>query len=253
MLVSRTAAGIMPNTLGEPLSMHTRRALAEIRSAEAEVASLQSGVSGHVVVGTLSLGRNWLLPRAVVSLTRTYPNLTVSTVDGTFEHLAVLLRAGDVDFIVGGLRPPEHTIGLISDVVVEDTLGVIVRSNHPLTQRPEIDFADLEHVRWVLPQRGPSTRSTLEASLRSRNLREPRVIVETADIAITRGLLMESDLVTATSLHLFQHEIDAAALSVLPLAPPGSRRGIGILQRSDSKPSIAAQLLMDGIRAVARS
>lgn len=249
-LVSRNPTGITPNALGLMLSMHIRRALAELRKAEAEVASLQSGISGQVVVGTLSLGRNRLLPRAIIALTETYPNLKVSTVEGTFEHLAVLLRAGDIDFVLGGLRPPEHMVGLSSEVVVEDMLGVIVRRGHPLASHAAIDFPDLEDARWVLPQRGTSTRTALEVSLRERSLREPSVIVETADIAITRGLLIGSEFLTAASPHLFQHEIDAGELEVLPLPLPASRRGIGIVQRSDSKPSIAARLLMDGIRQI---
>lgn len=249
-LVSRTPTGILPNGLGLMLSMHVRRALAELRKAEAEVASLQSGVSGQVVVGTLSLGRNRLLPRAIIALTETYPNLKVSTVEGTFEHLAVLLRAGDIDFVLGGLRPPEHMVGLSSEVVVEDMLGVIVRRGHPLTAHAAIDFPDLEDARWVLPQRGTSTRTALEVSLSERRLPAPSVIVETADIAITRGLLIGSEFLTAASPHLFQHEIDAGELEVLPLPLPASRRGIGIVQRSDSKPSIAARLLMDGIRQI---
>lgn len=249
-LVSRTPTGIAPNALGLALSTQLRRALAELRKAEAEVVSLKSGVSGRVVVGTLSLGRNRLLPRAIIALTDTYPNLRVSTVEGTFEHLATLLRAGDIDFLLGGLRAPDNMVGLTSEVVVEDMLAIIVRRGHPLALGGALGYRDIARARWILPPRGTSTRVALEAALAERNIAAPDVVVETADIAITRGLLIGSDLVTGASPHLFQHEIDAGELEVLPLALPASRRGIGIVQRADSKPSLAARLLMDGIRQV---
>lgn len=249
-LVSRTPTGIAPNPLGLILSTQVRRALAELRHAEAEVASLKSGVSGRVVVGTLSLGRNRLLPRAIIALTGTYPNIRVGTVEGTFEHLATLLRAGDIDFLLGGLRPPDNMAGLTAEVVVEDMLAIILRRGHPLAGDPTVGFCDIAGARWILPPRGTSTRVALETALGDSNIPGPDVVVETADIAITRGLLIGSDLVTAASPHLFQHEIDVGELEVLPFALPASRRGIGIVQRADAKPSLAARLLMDGIRQV---
>jgi LysR family transcriptional regulator, regulator for genes of the gallate degradation pathway len=111
-LFVRGPGGMQPTALGALLGMHIRRALAEIRAGELEIGSLRGAIAGRVVVGTLSLGRTRLLPGAIIQLTKSHPNLTVTTVEGAFEHLAMRLRAGDIDFILGALRPPEHTIGL---------------------------------------------------------------------------------------------------------------------------------------------
>ncbi|ADZ71561.1 LysR family transcriptional regulator [Polymorphum gilvum] len=251
-LVTRTPTGIKPTALGSLLAVHIRRALSEIRAAEAEVSALNGAISGDVTVGTLSLGRTRLLPRAIIQLTESYPNLSVRTVEGSFDHLSTLLRGGDIDFILGALRPPEHVIGLVGETITHDVLALVVRQGHPLSRRKTLQPADLLDVAWVLPQPGAPTRDLLETALRIRGLGAPSVTVQTADLAITRGLLLESDMVTAVSTHLFQREIDAGDLVVLPLDLPETRRGIGILQRATSSPSIAARLLMENLKAIGR-
>ncbi|MCR0983966.1 LysR family transcriptional regulator [Roseomonas populi] len=252
----RSPAGLQPTPLGALLALHVRRALAEIRAAEVEIGLLQGAMAGRVTVGTLSLGRDRLLPRAILGMQQHHPNLSVTTLEGTFEHLSMRLRAGDIDFILGALRPPEHTIGLLREPIAEDEMALVVRAGHPLARRgaavPAAVLAALAASRWVLPQRGTPTRELLEGALRARGLPEPAVTVETTDLTITRGLLLDSDMVTAVSPHLFQHEIGAKSLAVLPFEMPETRRAIGFLQRAGGSPSLAARMLMDSIRAVGR-
>lgn len=249
-LFARTPAGMQPSPMGVVLATHIRRALAEIRAAELEIGSLQGAVAGRVTVGSLSLGRSHLLPRAIIRMRERWPDLSVSTVEGTFEHLSMRLRSGDIDFILGALRAPEHTIGLAREVVTEDMLALVVRHDHPLSRQQDLSGADLQDTQWVLPPRGTPTRDLLESALRIRKLPEPHVGVETTDLTITRGLLLHSDMITAISPHLFQQDIQTQALTVLPLTLPETRRGIGILQRSGNHPSLAARLLMDSIKAI---
>ena len=248
----RSPAGLQPTPLGALLALHVRRALAEIRAAELEIGLLQGAMAGRVTVGTLSLGRTRLLPRAIIRMQESHPNLTVSTVEGSFEHLSMRLRAGDIDFILGALRPPEHTIGLTREAITEDELAIVSRARHPLASSPDRSFTVLSQARWVLPQRGTPTRELLEAALRGRALPAAEVTVETTDLAITRGLILDSDMLTAVSPHLFQPEIEIGALAILPFDLPETRRGIGLLQRAGGSPSLAARLLMDSIRAVGR-
>jgi LysR family transcriptional regulator, regulator for genes of the gallate degradation pathway len=249
-LFTRTAGGLQPTALGALLGMHLRRALAEVRAGELEIASLQGALAGRVVLGTLSLGRTRLLPAAIIRLRKQYPHLTVSTVEGSFEHLAMRLRSGDIDFMLGALRDPEHTVGLAREVVAHDELSLVVRSGHPLARRRSIAGADLTGLDWVLPPRGTPTRELLEKALALRGLDRARVGVETADLAITRGILLGSDMITAVSAHLYHHEVTTRTLAVLPFALPETQRQIGILHRGASAPSLAARLLIEQLHAI---
>jgi LysR family transcriptional regulator, regulator for genes of the gallate degradation pathway len=97
----------------------------------------------------------------------------------------------------------------------------------------------------VLPPLGAPTRELVEASFAQRHLGRPLVKVETADLAVTFGIVMQSDMVTAVSEHQFHLDLVAASLQVLPIELSKTRRPIGILQRDGGVPSQAARRLID--------
>jgi LysR family transcriptional regulator of gallate degradation len=74
--------------------------------------------------------------------------------------------------------------------------------------------------------------------------------VETGDLAVLRGLLLESDMVTAISAHQLRYEIREGALVVLDFPLEATRREIGISQRVGCFPSPGARALMQEIRKV---
>jgi LysR family transcriptional regulator of gallate degradation len=249
-LFQRTPTSMLPTPLGALLALHIKRALAELRIAEEEILSLEGGVQGSVVVGSLSLGRNRLLPLACTRLLASYPELSIRTEEGSFEHLAARLREGQIDFMLGALRRPEHTVGLARTSIARDVMGIVVRASHPLANERNLTLADLSGMRWVLPRRGTPTRELLENTLRLRGLEPPRIAVETADLAVTLGVLLSSNMVTAASPHVFRREIDAGVVVVLPLALPETVREVGILQRARGVPSPAARRLIEIIREI---
>lgn len=244
-LFRRTARGILPTPLGAVLALHIKRALNELRIAEDEISFLKGMVQGRVAVGSLSVGRAQLLPRAITRLLERFPNLSVTTEEGTFEHLAMRLRAGEIDFILGALRPPEQTAGFTRDIIAHDTMSIVVRSGHPLARRAGLTAADLGTIGWVLPRHGAPTRELIEASFARRQLDKPRVRVETADLAVAFGIVGQSDMATAVSEHQFHLDLAAAGLCALPIELPETSRPIGILQRAGGIPSQAARRLID--------
>lgn len=251
-LFRRSASGMAPTPLGAVLALHIKRALAEIRIAEDEIGDLNKMARGRVSVGSLSVGRARLLPRAIAQLLKEFPNLSVATEEGTYEHLAMRLRSGELDFILGALRPPSRTVGFDREIVAYDALAILVRTGHPLLKRDTISFSDVADLNWVLPQRATPTRESLEAAFEKRNMPAPTVKVETADLSVTFGTLVQSDLATAVSKYQVDNDIPNPSLCVVPFALPETRRPIGILQRSGGEPSRAARHLMQAIRDIGK-
>jgi LysR family transcriptional regulator of gallate degradation len=247
-LFTRTAMGMLPTDAGAMLALRVKRALAELRNAAAEIAALNGVTQGRVTVGALPLGRTRLLPRAISLMLRKYPGLQVATVEGSFESLAAGVRSGDVDFILGALRPAEYASDLASEMLLEDQLAVVARYGHPLGARKRIAFAAIARCDWVLPRKGAPTRDLFEKVLASRGHARPRIAVETSDLAVLRGVLLESDMLTAISPRQLHYELEAKLLTVIPAPLPETKRQIGITRRTDSHASPAASLLMAEIR-----
>jgi LysR family transcriptional regulator of gallate degradation len=244
-LFERTSRGMMPTPAGAALALRLKRALAEIRHAVADIASLRGITQGTVTVGALPLGRTSLLPESIAGVVAKYPGLRVATMEGSFETLAASLRAGDVDFILGALRPVEYASDLQGEPLAEDELRIVCRRGHPWAERKQIRPRDLALARWMLPRVNTPNRRLFERALAARGLPPPDVVVETSDLAVLRGVLLNSDLLTAISPSQLSYELGAGLLLPVPLHD--TRRVIGITRRTDSLASPGANILMEEI------
>src|SRR5258705_4669463 len=97
-LFERTSRGMMPTPAGAALALRLKRALAEIRHAVADIASLRGITQGTVTLGAPTLGRTHVLPVSIAHVVAKHPGLRVATVEGSTETLEASLRAGDLDF-----------------------------------------------------------------------------------------------------------------------------------------------------------
>jgi LysR family transcriptional regulator of gallate degradation len=246
-LFDRTARGMIPTPAGAALALRLKRALAEIRHAVADIAALRGTTQGTVTVGALPLGRTRLLPESIADVVSRYPGLRIATLEGTFETLAAALRAGDLDFILGALRPPGYASDLQGEPLADEELAVVARRDHPWATRKRLHPAQLAHARWVLPRVNTPNRMLFERALAARGLGLPNVVVETSDLAVLRGVLLNTDLLTAISPHQLSYELAGNVLAVMPIALPDTRRVIGIIRRSDSLASPGAKILMEEV------
>lgn len=250
VLFTRTARGVTPTRAGSQLAFRCKRALAELRSIGSDLAALRGAVEGRVAVGALPLSRTLVLPSAIAALVAQHPRLRVSTVESPYEALAAALRSGDIDFIIGALRPPEDARDLVQTALFEDRISLIVRAGHPLAKRSRVGRAALQGAQWVLSRPGSPSRELLERAFREAGVPAPVPAVETGDLAMLRGLLLRSDMVTAISAHQLHYEIETGALVVLPYPLESTRRRIGLTQRANALPSPAATALMEAVREV---
>jgi LysR family transcriptional regulator, regulator for genes of the gallate degradation pathway len=246
-LFERNPRGMMPTPAGAALALRLKRAQAEMRHAVADIAALRGITQGSITVGALPLGRTRVLPESIADVVARYPGLRVATMEGPFEALAASLRAGDVDFILGALRPAEYASDLRGKPLGEDELAIVCSSAHRLANRHRICARDLAHARWVLPRANTPNRRLFEQALASRGVAVPDAVVETSDLAVLRGVLLNSDLLTAISPGQLAYELEAGLLTQLAMALPDTRRVIGIMRRADSMASPGANILMEEI------
>lgn len=249
-LFQRSARGLVPTPAGEIVAFHFKRVLAELRHILPDIAASEGVLQGSIHVGALPLGRTLVLPLAIAALLAEHPGLHVATVESPYEVLAASLRSGDIDFILGALRSGSGVADLQQEVLFQDRISSICRAGHPLTRIPRIDFAALRQARWVLSRPGSPSRELLESFFSAAGQEAPVPAVETGDLAVLRGLLLESDMVTAISAHQLRYEIRDGSLVVLDFPLERTRRDIGLTQRSGCFPSPGARALMQKIREV---
>lgn len=250
-LFERKARGLWPTPAGEIVAFHFKRVLAELRHIGPDIAASEGRLQGSVVVGALPLGRTQILPLAIARLLARHPGLHVATVESPYDALAASLRSGDIDFILGALRPAEDAVDLQQQPLFEDRIAVIARAGHPLAKAgSRIDFNALRKATWALSRKGAPSRELLERFFAQARQAPLVPAVETGDLAVLRGLLLESDMLTAISPHQLRYEIRDGSLVVLDFALDATRRQIGITQRQGAFASPGARALMDEVAAV---
>ncbi|MEM5338403.1 LysR family transcriptional regulator [Paraburkholderia azotifigens] len=247
-LFHRSPRGILLTTEGETFLLHVRRALNELRHVPDDIAALHGYIQGAVTVGALPLGRTLILPKAIASMSAKHPGVRIITDESAYETLVAGLRAGDIDFILGALRENDASSGLMNERLMSEDMVVLARRTHPLANERGLTVADLQDVQWIVPRSHAPARGLFEAQFKRVKLKPPMPSVETADLAVIRGLLLGTDMLAALSTQQLHYECQSGELAVLDVKLHNTRRDIGLTLRAAGTPSPAARALIDAIR-----
>lgn len=250
-LFHRHPRGLLLTADGETFLLHVRRALNELRHVSDDIAALRGSIQGQVTVGALPLGRTLILPMAVARVVVQHPKIRVATDESAYESLVAGVRAGDIDFVLGALRTNDAAHGLESEVLMSEGLVALVRRAHPLADGRELSLRDLVDAQWIMPRSHSPSRALIDALFRRKRISPPTPTVETADLAVIRGLLLNTDMIAVLSKQQLHYECASGELAVLDVPMHGTGRDIGLTLRAGGTPSPAAKELIAAIRAVA--
>lgn len=248
-LFLRTAHGMLPTDAGRRWIERFERVLAELRHIPEDVAALAGVVQGVVTIGALPLGRSQVLPLALAAVLQKHPRLRIRSLESPYEELSAGLLSGRIDFIVGALRAAPGD-AFVSHALLEDKAAVVARAGHPLAPRKRLRLSDLTGFPWVLSRAGTPLRELLLRFFERQGVEPPAPAVETGDLALLRGLLVASDMLTVLSAHQLHHEVRTGQLVVLPFDMPGMERNIGVTTRRGAHLSPGARALLSEIERI---
>ncbi len=247
-LFDRSSRGVTPTDFGRVMIKHAKLILTQLRHAGEELQSLEEGLSGRVHVGTLLAASTSLLPRALARLRERRPGIAVTVDEGTIDRLMPGLRTGDIDVVLGRLPEYREREGLRQEVLYLDTVSIMVREGHPLTQRSGLKLADLIDQAWVMPPPQTSLRRQVDHAFRHEGLEPPNDVIESVSILTNHALLMNTDML-ATMPH--QVGMGQAGLTALPVVLEGANSRIGATTHAHGELSAAASYFMAIVHEIA--
>lgn len=153
VLFERRADGARLTAAGRTLLRHAAIALDALDAAERELAG-QPLDGGPVRLGMFISAGALVVPRALAALRRTWPDLVVTTREGTTPALVRALRAGALDLAVlasrAPYRPPdEESPALECEVLAETALLLAVPATSELGGDATVRVEDLADQSWV--------------------------------------------------------------------------------------------------------
>lgn len=251
-LFDRGPNGVSPTNFCQVLAQHVKLAFAEIRHGLEDLENLDGMTSGCVKIGTLPYTRTYLTPNAISLLLAEHPQLDVSTQEGAYADMESSLLSGDIDFIIGAIRPADSNLEITTEVLLDDKLALIARKEHPLMSKSKVTLEELNEYGWVLPDSHTPSGQLFIEIMQRHGCTMPEHAVHTSSLSMVRGLLMSSDRVSLLSKHQIYYDQLSGLLDVLPVEMEETYRSIGITMRRHTKPSPTAQLFLDKLREVAK-
>lgn len=247
-LFDRTNRGVLPTQEGEVLIAHAKLVLTQLRHAGQELEDMRSGSGGRVAVGVLVSAAVTLLPRAIADVRKARPNLAVKVIEGTNDVLMPLLRAGELDFVIGRLPGFSGGAGIAEETLCADHAQIVVRAGHPLTRRRGLMLADLLDEPWILPRQETSMRRQIDEAFRVQGLPPPANSVESVSILTNRSLVLLADYLVVWPVELARFEAAQGLVAALDVPLPTTHRPIGLSTRAGARLSPAAETLIAALR-----
>lgn len=237
-LVERRGKGVGLTARGMVIARNLHLATAELRAALEELSGLREREVGRLVVGAMPLSRARLLPRAVVAFRAVNPHVEIVIVEGSHSDLVNPLRDGEIDMMLGALRPPKVTDDLVQRPLFTDRPVILGRAGHPLAQAAgEIGLARMADYPWVISAPGTPLHAQWQTMFEHAGIAAPRVGIACGSVMMARQMLIESDFLTLLSPDQVSVEIEAGWLVRIADAPQDISRTIGVITRADWRPT----------------
>jgi LysR family hydrogen peroxide-inducible transcriptional activator len=233
---------------GDAVVERARRIQLELEALVADVAAVNSEISGVARIGVIGTTARWLVPPLLEAMAAEYPGVRVVVVDATTTSLLPQVHSGQLDLAV--LALPVHDPDVDSDLLFEEELLVIAPLGHPLAAETRVTLAQLAEHDLLLEPPGTAFRDDLDAQ------------ASVAGVTLTTKAEVDGMRLVAS---LAFEGFGAAVLpaSAAPRLPPVSsgerpwkivgvdgltRRSVGLVRRRRGLPSAPARALTEVLR-----
>jgi DNA-binding transcriptional LysR family regulator len=185
-LFDRPGHRVRLNAFGRVLAKHAGTIIAQLDTADAEIAALLDPHAGPVRIGFVRSLGTWLVPDLVRSFRAVEPGVVFHLRQGLSEEISGLLENGDVDLILASPRPrlPDHVTW---EPLTSERLELVVPPGHPLAARKRIRLQEAAAEPFV------AVAASEFREISDRLCREagfiPAVAFEADDVATVRALV----------------------------------------------------------------
>lgn len=244
-LFDRIGKKVFLTKAGEVLYSHSERILRSVDDARKAVQALSQDCSGELIIGTsdhISLHR---LPDVLKAYVSAYPKVDLKLRCHRSETVLEMVGQNLVD--LGVITLPKVTGSLVSKVIWEDPMSLVFPKKHPLESLRNIKLKDIVTYGMILPQRGTTTRSSIDAAF-SRKALAPNVTMEVAYIETIKGLVKAGLGISILPDKAVEQDIKAGVLVKSGIQDATFSRNLGVVYLKDkflSRPAVEFLKLLD--------
>jgi LysR family transcriptional activator of glutamate synthase operon len=241
-LVERTTRRVALTEAGELLVVRSRRILAELEAADAEIQSLRGIHTGHVTIGAMHTMGPVDLSLALALFRERHPNVRFTVREQSSEEMAEMLRVDELDLAFLSVTERVESRGLGLHQLVSEELVVLLPREHRLGSRARLRMAELAGEPFISFRTGARLRELLEAAGREAEF-EPQVTLESNESQRVRRLVSRG--LGVAILPRSDAEGPGADVAVATLTEPSLTRDITLAWREGRRLTPAAAEFLD--------
>jgi DNA-binding transcriptional LysR family regulator len=226
-----------------------RKIFEELDNLELLIADISKGKSGELRVGCSETAAIYVMPGLITAFQSHYPGIRVIIDRGTTSEMVKSLLDHKNELVVARYRPDDKRLKMRLMGRKEITLIAAYRSAH--LPRSRISITELNKVPLIAPMKGSATRDIIVEHLRQFKV-TPRVVIETASIALTKKLVQQDEGVGFMYRDGIAEDVSKKRLREIRLleCSPFIEYGIGYLTRKDlSEPSLAFIRMVEKLKS----
>ena len=213
-LFDRQGRKVALTTAGEYFLVHTKRMLAVLKEADDAMSRLRKLETGLLSVGLVSTGK-YFVPRLLTRFRNEHPGVEVRLqVSANREHLATLLKNGEVDLAIMG-RPPRE-LATRAEPFAAHPHVFVAQPGHALLRAGSSPVSALENVPLIAREAASGTRALMDRFFHDHHV-EPRIEMEMPSNETIKQAVMAGMGISFLSLHTLGLELRAGELELLPI------------------------------------
>jgi LysR family pca operon transcriptional activator len=248
-LFDRSRRNLVLSHAGESFQRYATTSMSALKQGVDTV--LDDTKSDIVRVGALPTVSARMLPATVQRFTSEQTRYRVRVVTGPSEYLLSMLRAGELDIIIGRMAEPNEIAGLSFEHLYAERVVFVVRPWHPLLKRRRFALAAIAEYPVLFPPAGSVIRPSVERLLTAHGVTHFRDDIETVANTFGRRYTRMTDAVWIISEGVVSEDVEVGELALLPVDTSESYGPIGLTTRSGERLDEGAQLFVNYAREVA--
>jgi DNA-binding transcriptional LysR family regulator len=247
-LFERHANGVEPTSYGLSFAPRAIAIFEELRRAAQDLATLSSGATGELRVGTVPMPAIPFLPIAVKELVSVHPKCFVSVVEAREAELLERLRKGDIELAILRLSLLELDSDMQVDALFDERLCVIGGRDHPMAARVQLSWDELLQQPWVLPPPDCIFYEYVLRTLAQLGLAMPRALVEAYSVQVQVGMAAHGGMLSFGMRSQVEFGASKNQLVRLPIELPCVARSVAAVSLRAREPGPLARQLVEHIR-----
>lgn len=243
-LLTRTTRRVALTAEGEAFFPMARQLLADWDNAQEAMRQRFTLQRGKVSVAAMPAFASNALPPVLKTFRDCHSGINVTVHDVINEQVLEMVREGRVE--MGIAFEPEPDSALHFSALTNDRFVAVVAPTSPLAQRGQLRWRELLGCDVIALQRPSAVRLLLEETL-ARSGHRLDVAFESHQL-VTVGRMVASGLGVSAVPALCARQMQELGAVCLPLSQPIIERRVGVIRRSRSPLSAAAQALLNAVR-----